>query len=186
MGEIKEFRGDLETIMPPAVKGAIEQLRGGHGKNYSKILGEIREVEISAENKAVLVDALFADIQSQIERGQFREIERAKELMNFLGVKEFALSPEAEQTIVRLYNKYSYDFLSRMSPPLYDGKLASGEAYDEIVYVRKMMRDAGEDPSDEDIKELWQYREILVKLHYGNWKPQNQLNEIPRLLAEQK
>ena len=186
MLERNEFRGDLEKTVPQAVIDVIEELKEVKTQNYSRLLEQVRGVEISAESKIALTNALFAEIQGQIERGQFGEIERAKDFMNFLGVKEFSLSPDAEQKIVSLYNKYSYGFLREMSPSLYNGKLSDGTEYNKIEYVRQMMRENGEEPSDEDIKELWRYREILVKLHYGNWKPQNQLSEIPRLLSEKR
>ncbi len=183
MSDIIKNQGDLRTRIQGLVAEIITGLGGQGTKNYNGYLTQLQGVELSMPDKQSLTTALLGDLQKQIERGQFVEIERAREFLNFLGINEFEFNPETAARITELYNQFSYGFLTDMSPILYDDALLGGKKYNSVEYVREMMQKAKiPDTSDEAIDELWRYREILIKLHYNNWKPQGQLGEITKQL----
>jgi hypothetical protein len=160
--------------------------------NWDKVLGSFVDLEPTAEIKVELVGLIMKYITDTFRHGQFQNLDGIDKVLQYLEIDRIDFADKQMEKIMKLYGKYSQGFLLSMSPSLYNGKLVDGTPYNKINYVRQLLQKRGappEDLTDEHIKELWDFREILIRLH-SNLRGreltagQRQLTDFIKILQE--
>ncbi len=170
-----ESKGELSKIEHgDNLEWLRKELGGFWTLNWDRVLQEMQEVNPSEEQKAELTSWVVGYMQGALQHGQFGNLEGIDPVLDFLQISRLEFPKEYVEKISKLYKKYSLPFLYAMSPTLYNGKLRGGREYDKIEYTRGLLEKSGassDELTDEYIEELWDLREILVKLHYERVDP---------------
>jgi hypothetical protein len=146
-----------------------QELSGSWNVNWNSVLEKMRTIPLSYEVVDELVGMVVGYINNIFRQGSFSNLDGIEPVLDYLNME---VRFEATQLgkIYELCAKFSLSFLYSMSPPLYGGKLYDfdGPEYNRKEYTRGLLLKQGippEEATDEKIQELWDFREILVRLH---------------------
>ena len=140
----------------------------GRSLNWDKVLERLEVLKLSEVQKDQVRGRIMSYVQIIFRSGAFLNLQGIDKLLKYFDIENIGFSREYIEKIIDLYKTYSIGFLYNMSPSLYNGKLHNGKEYNRIEYVRGLLQELGvsdEKLTDEYIKELWDMREVLVKMH---------------------
>ncbi|NTU98452.1 hypothetical protein HGA64_00375 [Candidatus Falkowbacteria bacterium] len=142
--------------------GSANSLKWGEELNIAKSL------DLTGAEKDELSLLLVGYIGKVVRHGAWVNFEGMQPVMEFFGVESIAFTEQYLEAVSECMVCFSTSFLYDMAPPLYNGRLYSGEEYIPNEYVRKMLLKRGyskDNLTEEFIEGLWQIRELLFKLH---------------------
>ncbi len=149
------------------ILGQVKELLIGL-TNWTRMLDLFKEFNPSEDQKSLLKDLVINYIEVNFKKGTFKNLKGIETVLDYLEISNLEFNPKLIADILKLYDKYPLPFLLSMSPSLYEGKLINGTPYDEVEYVKELLKKQGavsEELTDDYIKNLWNVREILVKMH---------------------
>jgi hypothetical protein len=143
-----------------------EDLNGFWSLNWERILSVMKGIELREETRQELALLVLGYIERTMIGGHFGNLEGIDVILDYLNIGDVRPTEEWFRLFAEMDARYDQYFLISMYPGLTNGKLHGGGVFEEIEYVRDLLKKKGAPPehlTDAYIESLWKMREALIR-----------------------